>query len=326
MRQKEWLWSGALFFALIGFISVQVCQNPLYSGLVGGVSALIAAILFGYGLHVDTQERSASNLRQLEITQKLAETENQAHAEDIEHILSNIELLSEEIKTVKEAVENDGIKQRDFIGVLSSYLKDWSDEQQKSYNAILMEIQTGSTKLTGKVQMLCETITGEGQVQLRAFEQIFQNISSCFESEQTQIEKRTNSICDLVREQQAELRETLSNHFKESENYYKYMVDQPWTDINKIANNTQLMSNQMDSIYSVLDTIQDDTPKQFEKALGKLKEDSESLQEQLKYVCDTLEQQGKESRDAMERVIQGYSDVTTQDMEVLTSLLKDIKA
>ena len=132
-------------------------------------------------------------------------------------------------------------------------------------------------------------------------------------------------ICDSIIEQHTALCKVLESQGKESTNYYKFMVDQPWDEVKALSRTLQSIDDQAGSILSVVDTIPSDTKQHIKNALEKLREDSGSLREKLQYVCETLEKQGKESRDALDRVMQGYSDITAQDIKVLTALTRDAR-
>lgn len=325
MRQKDWFWCGAVLFALAMFISLQSVQEPLYSGIVGGLCALAAAILLGYGLRADAQEKAAMALKRMEEEQKRLEAQRQAHTEELELIQSMFVTLKEKNQSTRESVESEGQAQRESMATLSDQLREWFDAQQESYAVALNQFQMDITAVTEEIQALCKTIVSESQLHSNAFMQFSKDVKEYSESERTQTEECAKLICDLMREEYAAHCKVLNDQRKESTNYYKFMVDQPWAEVKALSETLQSIASQMDSMLLAIESIQLDTKNQVKNALEKLKEDSESLQEKLQYVCETLENQGRENRDVMERVMQGYSDITAQDVEVLTALAKDLK-
>lgn len=163
-------------------------------------------------------------------------------------------------------------------------------------------------------------LEAQRQAQRKNIAELLDHLKEYSVSSRIQIKESAKSICDFTLEQHTALRKVLERQGQESTKYHEFMIDQPW---NEIDDTLKSIASQVDNILYVVDSIQSDTEKQLKKALDKLKEDSQSLQEKLQYVCETLEKQGKESRDAMDRMMQGYSDVTAQDIEVLTALMRD---
>lgn len=131
---------------------------------------------------------------------------------------------------------------------------------------------------------------------------------------------------ESIQEQWNILHDAMGKESVELSNYFSYMVGMPWEEIKKIADIVQSMSDQLESISDAVDSIQSDTEFKIAESLKKLDEDNDSLKDALQDVCKTLEMDGKENRDAMDRVIQSYSNVTAQDIEVLTALRKDADA
>ena len=101
------------------------------------------------------------------------------------------------------------------------------------------------------------------------------------------------------------------------------MIAQPWAEIRALSETLQSAADQIGDIWSSVDSIRSDTGRQMKKALDQLTEDSGLLREKLQDVCETLERQGREATEAMDRVIQSYSDITAQDMEILTTLARE---
>ena len=325
MKQKDWFWCGAVFLALVMFISLQSIQEPLYAGIAGGLCALMSAILFGCGLRASAQEKSAIESKHMEEEQKQLEAQCQTHTDDLEHIQSMFDSLKEEFQSIRRSAENEGQAQRERITTLLDYLREWFDAQQQSYTVALNQLQTDITAVTEEIRTLRKAIASESQSYSKAFAQFSKDVRECSESDQIQTKESAKSICDSILEQHTALCKVLESQGKESTNYYKFMVDQPWDEVKTLSRMLQSIDDQAGSILSVVDTIPSDTKQHIKNALDKLREDSGSLQEKLQYVCETMEKQGKESRDAMDRVMQGYSDITAQDIEVLTALTRDAR-
>ena len=293
MKQKEWFWCGAVLFALSMFISLHSIQEPLYTGIAGVLCALVSTILLGCGFRTNAREKSAAESKRMEEEQKQLEAQHQT--------------------------------QKECIDALLGYLRERFDAQQKSYTVALNQLQTDITAVTGEIHALGKTIISESQSHSKVSVQLTKDVRESSETVQTQIKDGAKDICDLLLEQHTALRNVLERQGNESAIYHKFMLDQPVAEIKTLSETLQSIVGQVDSILSAVDFFQSDTEKQIKKALDRLNEDSKSLQEKLQYVCETLETQGKESRDAMERVMQGYSDVTSQDIEVLSALVKDAR-
>lgn len=296
MRQKDWFWCGAALFALAVFIALQGVQEPLYSCVTGGLCAVVSVILFGCGLRADLQEKSAAESKRTEEKEK----QRRLQAANLEQLQGMLETLTEEVQLTRKSIENEGQAQKEASAALFHYLKEWSDAQQKSYTAALDQIQPNITAVTEKIQVLHNTITNESQ-------------------------SHAKTICDALLEQHTALCKILEIQGKDSTNYYKFMVGQPWVELKGLSETLQSIADQASDISSAVNAMQSETKEQIKGALNKLKAESESLQEKLQYVCATLEKQGKESRDAMDHVMQSYSDVTAQDIEVLTALARDVR-
>lgn len=293
MKQKDWCWCGAVLSALMMFIFQQSVQGVL-AGIAGGLCALAAVILFGCGLRADAQEKSAAELKRREAEQEQLEAQQRIYAEALDHIQRMAEALKEELQSAGKSAEHDRRVQRESTAVA-----------------------------IGEIQTLRQAVTDESRSQLNALAQFSEDVKKYFEFERIQTEESARLMCEMIAEQHTAIRKVLESQSKESANYYRFMVDQPWAEIKAISQTLQYTADQADSISSLMDAVQFDTKKQFKETLNKLKENGESLQEKLQYVCETLEKQGQENRDAMERVIQGYSDITAQDIEVLTALAKN---
>lgn len=293
MKQRDWFWCGSVLFALAMFISLHCIQEPLNSGIAGGLCAFASTILLGYGLRADAREESVAESKRIEEKQKQHETQRQT--------------------------------QRECVDALLDYLREWFDAQQQSYADSVNQLQTDITAVATEILTLQKIVVNESQLQSKAFAQFSKDVGVCSEADQTQIKESAKTIYDLLLKQHTALCKILESQGKESTNYYKFMIDQPWTGITELSEVLQSIAAQVDSMLSAVEYIQSDTEKQVKIALDKLKEDSKSLQEKLQFLSETLETQGKESRDAMERIIQCYSDVTSQDIEVLTALARDSK-
>lgn len=195
--------------------------------------------------------------------------------------------------------------------------------QYRIHAEALEHIQRMIEALKEEIQSVGKSVENDSQLQSKAFAQFSEDVKRYFESDRIQTKESANSMCELIFEQHTALRKVLESQGKESASYYRFMIDQPWGEAKVLSQTLQYIANQADSVLPLLDAMQSDTKKQLKEALNKLKEDGESLQEKLQYVCETLEKQGKENRDAMDRMMQGYSDITAQDIEVLTALAKD---
>lgn len=325
MKQKDWFWCGAALFVLAMFVTLQSFQAPLYSGIAGGLCVLAAVLFFGCGLWANAQERSVIESKRLEEEQDRLKEWHQIHTEGLERIQSIFEAMDSEIQSVRTSTENEGRRQRECMTAVLNYLREWFDAQQQSYTVALSQIHTDLSVVTGEIQALRKTISSEHQLHSQAFVQLSKDVRECSASDRAQTKESTKSICDSILEQHTALHKMLDSQGKESVNYYKFMIEQPWAKVGSLSQTLQSIADQVDNVLSAIDSIQSGTEKQLKKALDKLKTDSESLQEKLQYVCETLEKQGKESRDAMDRVIQGYSDITAQDVEVLTALARDVR-
>lgn len=291
MKQKDKFWCGAVLFTLMMFISLQIVQG-LLAGIAGGFCALAAVILFGCGLKADEQEKTSVELKRVEAEQEQIEAQHRIHTEDFEHTQRMIESLKEEIQ---------------------------------SYATALNQIQTDIAATVEELQTLHKAVTVGSQSQLKVLAQFSEDVKKCFESDQIQAKENVKLMCELNREQHVALCKVLEMQGTKSEKYYGFMIEQPWAEIRVLSQNLQSIANQVDSVLSLLDDIQSETEEQFQETLKQLQEDGKSLQGKLQYVCEAIKQQDKENRDAMERVMQGYSDITAQDIELLTALARDIK-
>lgn len=154
MKQKDLFWCGAVLFALAVFITLQSVQELLWSGIVGGLCALAAAILFGCGLRADAQERAAAESKRAEEEQKRLEAQRQTHTEDVERLQGMLEILKEEVRSARKSAENEGQAQRTSMTVLQDYLREWFDAQQQSYTVALDQFQTNIAAVKGEIQAL----------------------------------------------------------------------------------------------------------------------------------------------------------------------------
>ena len=170
--------------------------------------------------------------------------------------------------------------------------------------------------------MLYQTMTEEVQ----AVAQMSKDVKAFAESERRKQDDRVKVICDLIVDQHAALRQIVEHQGRESRSYYQFMVGQPWEKLHTLAETLQAIADQVDSILLAVEDIPENDEKQLRKALKEWKEEGASLQEKLEDVCKMLKEQGRESRDAMDRVMQSYSNVTAQDIEVLTALTRDIRS
>ncbi len=255
-----------------------------------------SAILLGCGLRAERQEKATIELKYLEDEQNRFKVQRQMHTEGLERMTT-----------------------------LLDYLKEWFDAQQQSYTVVLDQLQTDIATVTGEIEVLRKTAATVSQSQVKALAQFSKDVEERSKLSQAQLKESTKSICDSVLEQHTALRKLLEGQGKQSIDYYKFMIDQPWAKIKEFSETLCSIAGQVNSILSAVDAMESNTENQLKRALNKLKADSELLQEKLQYVCETMKAEGKESRDAMDRVMQGYSNVTAQDLEVLTALARDTK-
>lgn len=192
------------------------------------------------------------------------------------------------------------------------------------------------------------------EAQQQAYIDVLNQMRECAESDRTRIEESVTAIRELLLAQNTAICEILKKQGESSTEYYKFMRDQAWTDIGVLKDQGETsikyykfmldqpckdimglskmlesIANQLADISSRVDSIPSGMDKQIneqlQKVLDVLKGNDSSLQKMMKNVCKTLENQGRENKEAMERVIQGYADVTAQDLEVLTALAKDAR-
>lgn len=325
MKQKNWFWIGTVLLTLMMFVFIQCVPEPLYAGITGSVCALAAAALFGYGLRVKEQERIAAEAKRAEETQKQLEAQRQTYTDDVKHIQTLFETLKAEIQSFRKTVENEGQAQRESVTALQDCLKERFDGQRQFNTAALEQIQTDMARGTEEIQALRKTVADESQAHSRIFAQFSKDMEERIESVRGQAEKSTALICNSILAQRIALLEPLENHAKESSSYYTFMIDSVSANVNDLSQTLQSITDQAGDILFAVESVQSGTEKNARKILDVLREDSGSVEEKLESVCKTLETQGQESINAMERMMQGYSDITAQDIEVLTALAKDIK-
>ena len=319
MRQRDLFLCGAVLSALAVFVCLRSVQEPLYAGIGGGLCALVAAVLFGCGLWADAREKSDSRSRRLEERQRQLEEERRMHTEALECLRGIMEALEREAQSVRTSVEEE-VRAR---GADLSALREWLDARQQFYAAALGQIQTGITAVTGELEVLCGATAAENQSRAKAAAELSEDVRAGFTSGRKQTEEGAKAICDSMLALHTALRQAVESQSRQAENYYKFMIAQPWAEIRALSETLQSAADQIGDIWSSVDSIRSDTGRQMKKALDQLTEDSGLLREKLQDVCETLERQGREATEAMDRVIQSYSDITAQDMEILTTLARE---
>lgn len=322
MKQRDWFWCGAVLSALVMFISLQSIQEPMYAGIAGGVCALASAALFGYGLRAQAREQSARSADRVEEERTRLEARRKAHAEDMERIHSALEALKGEMQAARESAENGSRAQKESITGVRNDLREWFDARQQSDTVILQQVQTDLAAVTEEIRTLRKAVSGGMKLQETAVAKLSGEIKECALSDQAQAKESAKAVCDTLREQQEALNKELADYKAKFEKYCGFMIDQPWNEIGTLSEGLQSVQEQAEDMLSAVDSISSATEKLTKKALDRLTEDSRSLQEKLQYVCETLETQGRENRDTMNRMIEGYSDVTAQDVEILTALTR----
>lgn len=324
MKRRDWFWCGALLFALMVFVSLQGIQKPAYAGIAGGLCALASSLLFGCGIRAGAQERSAVESEHAKEKQQQMEIRRQAHADDIEKVKVLFDELKEEVRFAREAVEAGYQAQGKDNAALLAYLRERFSAQEKSYAAALEQIRENIAAVTEKIQSLQKTVSSESRSYSAMVAQLSTNVETSFELNRTQFKENSQEFLNSIHEQYAALKSVVERQESQAANYYKFMVGQPWNVISVLYEVTQTMADQLDSMLTAVDSMQIGTEKQVKTVLKQVREDSELLHDRLQAVCKMLETQGQESRDALDRVMQGYSDVTAQDIEVLTALAKGV--
>lgn len=297
MKHRDLFWCGTALFVLSMFISLQCVQDSVYSAMAGGLCALVAVILFGCGLQADARQRAADESKHIDDEQK----QHKAHAEGIELIQSMLVAIKDEVHCANEIAQNETHTQREFQSALLGHLDEWFDGQQKSYSTTMQQLKASISDITEEIQSLRKSTITEGQ-------------------------SYSAKICRLLLEQHDSLLKALDTQGKVSENYYKFMISKPWNEIHDICETLKSTADTLETLLSSVDSLNEDAERNLNSALEKLEKDSTLLQEKLNSVCDTLESQGKENRDVMDRLMQSYTNVTAQDIELLTSLARDEKA
>lgn len=198
-----------------------------------------------------------------------------------------------------------------------------ADTREKSHAAALEQIQAEIAAVTGELKTLRGEIAAESQSRSKAAAELLEDVRSGFASGRTQTGESVKAVCVSMLALQSDLRQVLERQSGQAENYYKFMIAQPWNEIKALSETLQSAADQIGDIWSSVDSIHSDTGRQMKKVLDQLTEDSEALREKLQGVCETLERQSRETTEAMDRVMQSYSDITAQDMEVLTALARE---
>ncbi len=319
MRQRDLFLCGAVLSALAVFVCLRSIQEPLYAGIGGGLCALAAAALFGCGLWADTRERSDSRSRHLEEGQRQLEEGHRMHTEALECLRGIMEALEREAQSVRTSVEEEGLARRADLSALLERL----DAHQQSYVVALGQIQTETAAVTGKLETLRGAVAAESRSRSKAATELSEGVRSGFTSNRKQAEESAKAVCDSMLALHTALRQALECQGRQAENYYKFMIAQPWAEIRALSETLQSAADQIGDIWSSVDSIHSDTERQMKKALNQLTEDSGALRKKLQDVCETLERQGRETTEVMDRMIQSYSDITAQDMEVLTALARE---
>ena len=293
MKRKDLFWCGAVLFALSMFISLSIMQDPLIAGITGGLCALAAVILIGFGLQKASHEKSESEAKTREYIQKQLEIQVQIQKERFDSILN---CLNEHFET-----------------------------KQKSNNDALDQLQSYITSVTDGIRTLHDAITSESNMRSEAFSQLSLNLNKYCDSALSQIINNYKSISDLLIEQHTTALKMLDEYENNSIKYYDFITDQPWNYINTIYELLESLNDEIGTIQNAIESLSSDTVACIKKHTAKLENYSLMYQDKLQSVCETLEQQGKESRDAMDRILKSYSDVTSKDIEVLTTLAKDVQ-
>lgn len=256
MKQKNWFWCGAVFFALAMFVLLGVVQEPLYAGVSGGLCALASAILLGCGLRTAEHEKAVAEKRCVEEQQ----AEERRAQEMFDALVGGLRAVKEAVETVEQTITHAA-----------------RDARERS------------------------------------------------NSDRAQAVERAQNLCDCVQEQHTALRRILEGQGKEASSFYGFMIDRPWDEIKAISQQLQAVNNSLGEISSTVDSLQSGAGSHLKDTLAALREDNEELCGKLQAVSESLEKQGAAQRDAMERVMQGYADITEQDYEVLTALARDTR-
>lgn len=144
-------------------------------------------------------------------------------------------------------------------------IKEWYSAEEKSHTTALHQLQSDIAAVTEGIQALHKAAASEMQSHVKMLEQIAKDMKACSESERAQAQESTKAVCGSILEQHATLLNALDRQGKESANYYKFMIDQPWLELKALSETLQSIGVQVDSILSSIDTIQTDTSKQLKK-------------------------------------------------------------
>lgn len=322
MKQKDWFLCGSVLFALVMVISLQSVQEPLYAGAVSVICAFASTACFAFRLRLDALEKAAAEAKQREEEKNCLDAQEQTRTENIKCIQSMFETLTAEVRAARDASQKHDQTQEESLATLMQKLRTWFETQQQTCSAATDQLQTKMVAATGQIQMLHQTMTEEVQ----AVAQMSKDVKAFAESERRKQDDRVKVLCDLIVDQHAALRQIVEHQGRDSRSYYQFMVGQPLEKLDTLVETLKAIEGQVDSILWAVEDIPANDEKQLRKALKEWKEEGASLQEKLEDVCKMLKEQGKESRDAMDRVMQSYSNVTAQDIEVLTALTRDIRS
>lgn len=166
-----------------------------------------------------------------------------------------------------------------------------------------------------------ESAVPAGEQRLQALAQLLEAVQANTRT-QARSEKTLQALSTALAKDHAALQAVWEAQGKDAAKYYNYMIDQPWSTLQALSENMQRMAEQNSSILDAIQELQLDTQKQLARAMKQLREDSEELHDRLQGVCTTLEQEGQESRNALDGVMQSYANITAQDLEVLEAFAK----
>ena len=139
------------------------------------------------------------------------------------------------------------------------------------------------------------------------------------------LNQKTELVQKSVKDGQDEVCKSLATQDANAQEYYGYMISQPWEDLKTLSVSAQSLSEQLENVATVVDDLQEGWNKQSKLILNEMQTTSAAQEELIQNLCQTLEKQGLENRKGMEQLMSAYSDVTSQDVKVLSQLAKEIK-
>lgn len=309
MKKSNQYWCGAAFFAICTYVIVQSFSNPLYAGLTGGACAVVSVVLLGFGFWSAERAQRADQERE----QNHLETQNQSILTALNQIQQSLESLYQEVHTFRTDVDSRARTMEQVGSEVKAFLQKNCNAQQKNHTEDVEQMQKGFISVHQQLHLL--------HVVMEQMEPLQEKLCQLLGD----LNQKTEFVQKLVEEGKEEVRSVLITQGTDAQEYYGYMVDQPWEELKTLSVSTQSLSEHLENAVTMFEDFQDGWNKHYKLILNEMQKNGTAQEDLIQNLCQMLENQGLENRKEMEQLMSAYSDVTSQDVKVLSALAKGIK-